>query len=435
MIEAENSMMNSKSVLLPEVIDQVNKIGRADILVGIPSFRNARTIVNVVKNVSDGLALHFPKLRAVIVNSDGGSEDNTQQVVLKTPVAPQVDKIVTSYQGLPGKGSAFHTIFEIADRLKVKVCIVVDSDLRSITPDWMRLLGEPVYKHNFGFVTPYYFRYKYDGTITNSIAYPLTRALYGQMIRQPIGGEFALSGSLAKVFAHQNVWHSDIARFGIDIWMTTTAVCEGFRVCQASMGVKLHDQKDPGSDLEPMFRQVVGTAFGMMKKYDVKWQALKGSQPVDLFGESPPEEPESISVNLGRLMERFGEGVKERLEVLEKVLAPENLTKVKELLSAGEKDVFRFPDRLWARVVYDHAVAYNLSDAIDKNEVISSLLPLYFGRTAGFVLDTEVMGSMQAEKAVLGAAEVFEEEKPYLIRRWEEAESGSERESGVSRIA
>lgn len=126
------------------------------------------------------MAKHFPKLKAVIVNSDGGSEDDTQQVVLKTPVAKGIDKIVTTYQGLFGKGSAFHTIFEIADRLNVKVCIVVDSDLRSITPEWIRLLGDPIYKHNYGFVTPYYFRYKYDGTITNSIAHPLTSALYGQ---------------------------------------------------------------------------------------------------------------------------------------------------------------------------------------------------------------------------------------------------------------
>jgi len=427
-------MANSKSVLHKDVINQVSRIGRADILVGIPSFRNAATIVNVVKNVSDGLAKHFPKLRAVIVNSDGGSEDNTRQAVVSAPVARNIEKIVTSYQGLPGKGSAFHTIFEIADRLKVKVCIVVDSDLRSITPDWMRLLGEPVYKHNFGFVTPYYYRYKYDGTITNSIAYPLTRALYGQMIRQPIGGEFALSGSLAKVFAHQNVWHSDIARFGIDIWMTTTAICEGFRICQAGMGVKLHDQKDPGADLEPMFRQVVGTAFGLMNKYAVKWQALRGSQPVDLFGESPPEEPEPIAVNLSRLLERFHEGVKDQSDTLSRILSPENLSHVEELLSAGENDVFHFPDRLWARVVFDHAVAYNHAGDMDQAGVLSALLPLYFGRTAGFVLATEVMGAIQAEKAVLGTGEIFEGEKTYLIERWEAAKATVE--SGkASRIA
>lgn len=414
-------MANSRSVLHKDIIDQVSRIQRADILVGIPSFRNAKTIVNVVKNVSDGLAKHFPKLKAVIVNSDGGSQDHTQQVVVDAPVAPNIEKIITSYQGLPGKGSAFHTIFEIADRLKVSICIVVDSDLRSITPDWIRLLGEPIYKHNFGFVTPYYYRYKYDGTITNSIAYPLTRALYGQMIRQPIGGEFALSGGLAKILAHQNVWRSDIARFGIDIWMTTTAICEGFRVCQAGMGVKLHDQKDPGADLEPMFRQVVGTTFGLMEKYRIKWQVSRGSQPVDLFGETPPQELEPISVDLARLLERFHDGVKDHERALADILSPENLTKVETLLTADENDVFSFPDRLWARIVYDHAVAYNLADNRNRARIISALLPLYFGRTAGFVLATEVMGSIEAEKAVLATAEVFEEEKPYLIKRWDAA--------------
>lgn len=412
-------MADTKTVLHKTIIEQVKKIGEADILVGIPSFRNARTIVPVVKAVSEGLKRFFPSLRAVIVNSDGGSLDNTRQVVLDAPVSPGIAKIVTSYQGLSGKGSAFHTIFEIADRLKVKVCIVVDSDLRSITPEWVRLLGEPIYKHNFGFVTPYYYRYKYDGTITNSIAYPLTRALYGQMVRQPIGGEFALSGALAKLFSHEDVWQSDIARFGIDIWMTTTAICEGFRICQAAMGVKLHDPKDPGADLSPMFRQVVGTAFSLMNKYSVKWQEVRGSQPVDLFGESPSREPQPIAVNLAGLLDQFHEGVHRQTERLKEILSAENHGRLQTVLGASEKGVFSFPDGLWARVVYDHALAYNFSKTIDPAGVIDALLPLYFGRTAGFVLATEVMGSLQAEEAVVRSARVFEVEKPYLARNWQ----------------
>jgi glucosylglycerate synthase len=418
MIKSESSMSNSRSVLRPEVLKQISDIGRADILVGIPSFRNAGTISHVVKTVSQGLSRYFPNLRAVIVNSDGGSEDDTQQVVRQVPVDEGIEKIVTAYQGPSGKGSAFHTIFEIADRLKVKICIVVDSDLRSITPEWVRLLGDPVYRHNFGFVTPYYYRYKYDGTITNSIAYPLTRALYGQVIRQPIGGEFAMSGSLAKILSHEDVWETDIARFGIDIWMTTTAICQGFRVCQASMGVKLHDQKDPGSDLAPMFRQVVGTAFSLMDKYHVKWEAVKGSQPVDLFGDCPPREPEPIAVNLARLLEQFHQGVKEHRRTLSAVLSADSLVQLESVVTSAEKQVFSFPDDLWARIIYDHAVAYNSDLGVSHTDVISALMGLYFGRTAGFVLSTEVMGATEAEDAVIQTAESFEANKPYLVERW-----------------
>ena len=47
-------------------------------------------------------------------------------------------------------------------------------------------------------MAPLYARHKYDGTITNTVTYPLTRALYGHRIRQPIGGDFGVSGDLVR---------------------------------------------------------------------------------------------------------------------------------------------------------------------------------------------------------------------------------------------
>ncbi len=51
----------------------VDRIGQADIVVGIPSYNNIRTITHVVRAAQVGLAKYFGQLRAVIVNSDGGS--------------------------------------------------------------------------------------------------------------------------------------------------------------------------------------------------------------------------------------------------------------------------------------------------------------------------------------------------------------------------
>ncbi len=82
---------------------------------------------------------------------------------------------MTPYHGVPGKGSALRTIFAIAERLGARACAVVDSDLRSITPQWIELLLGPVVDHGFDYVAPLYLRHKFDGTITNSIVYPLTR--------------------------------------------------------------------------------------------------------------------------------------------------------------------------------------------------------------------------------------------------------------------
>ncbi|MGH7148937.1 MAG: glycosyltransferase, partial [Nitrospiraceae bacterium] len=130
--------------LAPDTEAKLREIGETDILVGVPSYNNADTIGHVVRAVSAGLAKYFHGARAVLVNSDGGSTDGTPDVVARTVVdfdamlisdrQNPLQKIITPYHGIPGKGSAFRTIFEISRRLKAKACAVVDSDLRSITP-------------------------------------------------------------------------------------------------------------------------------------------------------------------------------------------------------------------------------------------------------------------------------------------------------------
>ncbi len=129
----------------------------------------------------------------------------------------------------------------------------------------------------YQFVAPVYMRHKYDGTITNNIVYNLTRALYGKRIRQPIGGDFAFSQDVAKFYADQDVWETDVARFGIDIWMTTTPSPSGFKICQSNLGVKIHDAKDPSHHLGPMFRQVIWTLFTLMEVYEEYWRKVKAA--------------------------------------------------------------------------------------------------------------------------------------------------------------
>lgn len=408
-------------VLEEAVQREVSRIGRADILVGIPSFRNADTIAHVVKQAGLGIARYFPGLRAVLVNSDGGSTDRTRDVVLATEVPAQVEKIVTPYRGIAGKGSAFKTIFEIAARLGVGVCVVVDSDLRSITPEWIKYLGWPVWQQEYDFVTPHYLRYKYDGTITNALAYPLTRSLYGQRIRQPIGGDFGFSGLLASEYSRRDVWETDIARFGIDIWMTTLAVNEGFRVCQACMGLKLHNNKDPGSDLGAMFRQVAGTMFELMRVYRSNWMQVRGSAPAPVLGEQSTEEPEVAEVSCENLLGHFRNGYEELGETWRRVMRRENFLAVQEVYALPDED-FEFANGLWVRIVYDFSIAHAFG-APGADSVVDALLPLYCARTAHFVKKTRDLTSFEAEIEVERTAEVFEVLKDYLRFYWEQAET------------
>ena len=413
--------------LQPHVRERLKELGEVELLVGIPSYNNADTIAHVVRAAAAGLAKYFPDRRAAIVNSDGGSTDGTAEVVARTelqspdailvshPVSP-VHKIVTPYHGIPGKGSAFRTVFAIADKLGAKACAVVDSDLRSITPEWFDLLPGPIVAQDFDYVAPMYLRHKYDGTITNSIVYPLTRALYGREVRQPIGGEFGFSGRLASHYLGKPVWESDVARFGIDIWMTTTAIAEGFKVCESFLGAKIHDPKDPGADLAGMLVQVVSAVFELMETYRDRWHEVEGAEDVPLFGFPHGVGLEPVQVNVARMVGIFRQGVRDLGEVWARTLDEDTLAGVRALAVESDEP-FHFPDALWVRVVFDFALAYR-SRSLNREQLIRSLVPLYLGRTASFVIQNEESDADEVEAAIRNLADEFVREKAYLRERW-----------------
>jgi glycosyltransferase involved in cell wall biosynthesis len=413
----ETALREDAASLTEGARKRIAEIGQADILVGIPSYNNAGTIGHVVRVAAEGMVKHFSDLKPVLINSDGGSSDGTRQVVLQTPVPQEVEVIATEYQGIPGKGSAFHAVFEAARALGVKACVVVDSDLRSIAPEWIELLAGPIVKEGYGYVTPFYVRHKYDGTITNNICYPMTRMLYGLDIRQPIGGDFGFSGDLLNHYLGQHVWETDVARFGIDIWMTTTAINAGARISQTHLGAKVHDAKDPAASLGPMFRQVVGTLFGMMAKYEANWKAVTSHRPTPVYGEPKELEPEPVPVTTSAMIEKLRAGREKWGEVWDAVLSAENRATLEAILAQPDA-AYQFTAQQWAPVVFDFAVAYNRS-SLDEDTIIDSMTPLYYGRTAGLVVESQDMDGATFEREVIQAqARTFEKLKPRLIERW-----------------
>jgi hypothetical protein len=296
---------------------------------------------------------------------------------------------------------------------------VVDSDLRSITPEWIDMLLRPILFAGYDFVAPYYQRHKYDGTITNSIVYPLTRSLYGVRVRQPIGGEFGLSARLIARYVEKDDWETDVARYGIDIWMTTVAIAEGFRVCQSFLGAKLHDAKDPGSDLSAMLQQVVGSVFMLMEEYQPVWQNKNGSEPAEIFGFRFDVGLDPVKVNVGRMVQVFSRGCLELGEVWTLALQPETYEGVQKLgrsICAGSA-AFRFTDDLWTRVVFDYSCAYR-RHPLSRGHLLQSLTPLYLGRVASFVQENEDLESAEVEQKIEGLCMSFENLKPYLRAQW-----------------
>ena len=455
------------TLLSPAIREEIARVGSADIMVGIPSFKNATTIGYVVRAAQAGLVQYFPDLRPVVVNSDAGSSDGTQRVVVETEPPDYIERILLvrptnklsrvsltypEIDGTGGKGAALRTIFEIAAALEVQALVVVDSDLRSILPEWIELLAGPILKGGYDYVAPLYARHKHDGTITNNVTYPLTRALYGLRIRQPIGGDFGMSGDLVRHFLKAGDWTTDVSKFGIDIWMTTAALSGGFAICQARLGAKVHDPKDPGADLGPMFRQVVTTILRLAVKNADRWLAVRGSHDVPNYGFERMADPPPLEVNVLRLLSEFHSGSLTMAPAWRSMLAPETVADVLALADeAGTiadaarrrleidtpgtptpstaamseaASAFRFPDDVWARVIYDLILAARRDpDAVDG--FVAALVPVYFGRVGSFVIESRDLTTERADEHVERQAREFERLKPYLIDRWAAAGAGT----------
>lgn len=397
---------------------RLERLGEADIVIGVPCFNNETTISHVIETIENGLAMHYPNRRCVTIVADGGSVDDTREVGDELEDSPWIERIISIYRGLPGKGSAVRAIFEASNLLKAKTTALFDSDLRSITPEWIKRVVDPVLKDGYDFIAPYYTRYKYDGTITNNIVYNLTRALYGYRVRQPIGGDFAFSLDLIQEYISRDVWESDVARFGVDIWLTTTAMSNKAKIAQANLGVKIHDVKDPAEALGPMFRQVVFTLLNLMEENEKVWKKVKGSKPVPIVGPPSKIEPKPFEINTAKLIEDFKVGYSNWKEIWQKIVAKENWPIIENLYKAKDKD-FQIKTINWARILYDLAAAFHHWKG-NRNLMVSLMTPLYFARVASFVNKTIDMSNEEAEEVVEDQAKTFEDSKDYLIQRWDE---------------
>ncbi len=396
---------------------EIEQLGQVDIVVGIPCYFSEESVVHVIRMAAAGLNRYFGGMRALIIASDGGSTDDTRETIAQVALNyPNVHKVSSIYRGIPGKGSAMREILEAGTFLKAKAILFFDSDLKSINPEWVQNLAGPVFS-GYDFVAPQYRRYKFDGTITNTIVYNLTRALFGARIRQPIGGDFAVSRKLAKHYLDQDVWETDVARFGIDIWMTITAVTGGFLACQARLGAKVHGEKDPSSDLSGMFREVVGTVFQLMEEHEDFWKKEHPEIEVPSFGNFVGAEVKPFEINEAALIEYFKVGYQNFAGVWERIIGTDDFAAVKQL---AESDCcpLRLPDQAWVRIVYDYACALRATP-VQRFKLLSTMVPLYYGRVASLVHALKDRDGDGAELFFEEQASLFEKMKPYLIEKWE----------------
>jgi|GraSoiStandDraft_30_1057271.scaffolds.fasta_scaffold35890_2 hypothetical protein len=425
-IRAEVKPPAEESFLSDEFLRQLINVGEIDILVGLPTHNNAKTVGSVIQAIQGGLLKSFPRERAAIINPDGGSRDGTPDLVAAASIDDvrragtlhtlrTLHSISTHYPGSPASAPALRTILAAADLLRAKACVIVSPDSTNMEPDWMGRLLQPVYRDNADLVTPLYSRNRFDGLLMTNLLYPMARAIYGWRVREPYASEFGFSGRLASQFLSREIWNDEAWRTGPEIFFTLAAIAGNFRLHQAFLGPKILTERS-SADLVPALRQTVGVLFSSLDPNFSVWSSKTSSQSVPTTGPDGEFTLEPLRVNRKRLRDMFAAGVAELEPVFRSILTPGTLAELQRI-AALDEDEMRYSPSLWVQTVYEFAASYHKS-VIARDHIIQALAPLFRGRVFTFLMENRNGSAEDVEKNVESLCLEFETRKPYLLEHW-----------------
>ena len=392
----------------------------AEIVVGVPSCNHAGTIAMVLRTAQAGLGEFFGGQSSLLVAADAHSSDGTREQLrvlrAENPLLRELGPTESAPASPAGESRELRTILELAQKVGARACLVLDASLTSMDTDWVAHLLRPIIDNQFDLVVPCAARHKLDGAIGNGIVYPLTRALYGKRVRQPLGGVFALSARLVERFLARGVWDIEVSALATDARAVSEAICGEFGVCQAFLGPAEHAGSGPSLDLSSILASVLGSVFDEMSRNVAFWQKVRGSEPVRGFGAPVAIAGDPPPVDAHKMWESFRLGCRTLQEVWAAVLPPATLLALK-YLAREEAAGAALADDLWARIVYDFALGYRLH-VMNRGHLLRALTPLYLGWLASFVREIGAAPAREVERRVQQLSLAYEAQKPYLISRW-----------------
>jgi len=314
--------------------------------------------------------------------------------------------------------AAYRSISALANQIGARACTILGIDLsfnrESLTAEKLTLLLDPGMEGSFDLVMPLYTTQPFDDLVNKSILYPLTRALYGHRVRNPLGSEFQMSSKLFPLLA--GAANEGTARQqGRLPWVATLAAERNLKICQVQLGARQPSSAE-GIELSDALAQLAGPLFVDMEDNAALWQRIRGSHEVPTFGASETLEAAADAVDVRRMLDAFHLGVNNLRDVWSLILPPLTLLELKKLARLAP-DEFQIPDALWARIVYDFSLAHRLRN-IRRAHLFGALTPLYLGWVASYAVEINKRGAAAAEERAEQLARAYEVEKPYLVSRW-----------------
>jgi hypothetical protein len=388
---------------------------------------NAASIIDVMRAVHVSFTRDFPRLRTVMINSDGGSTDGTPDLI-RSATFTEADRVQTShplrtlhrvlapYHGLPGKHTALRTIFAAAELTQAKVLVVIDPAGPATTPERVTELISPIARTDVEFLAPRYRRHPRDGTLITQLVRPLVRSLYAIGLDEPLGAEFGCSGRFASHCLERDIWNQESARFAIDLWLRTEAAAERYPIGQiwrpatTAAGTR--------TTLREVVHQVVLALIESLRAHESFWRNANAVSDLHTWGADPVVIPDVSSWDYQALAEQARRDVLEITPLLEDVLDPGLFVGVMDNTNGAGP---RLDDELWVRTVYGFAIAIQHGRAA-IDHLADMFVPLYMWRAAAFMSETAPESPADVQVRLDALCDTFQRLKPTLVASWSNGE-------------
>ena len=401
-----------------EALTRLDRVGPVEVLVGIPALNQGRSLSQTLIQVCLGARRLSSAHKTLVLVVDAGSQDDTPMTIQAwleaAPSGPAVEAI--RLPGSPQRGRAILAILSAANHLGAEACGLADADLISLTPEGLGALIGPILGGKADFVMPAYTRTVSEGTLTTNLLAPLARALFGKRIQQLVGGCAGVGKGQIERLLSEDPPSADASGQAVETWLSIGTLAAGGRIAEAHLGRKVLAPPLAQPDLATTLARVVGPTFDLMDRYASVWAEVRGSDPVPALGEPAGVLPETGELHVDRMVRAFKLGLKDLLPIWEQIMPDETLETLYPLeIAPGEE--FAFPSRLWARVVYDFAVAHH-ERRLARDHLLRALTPLYLGRVAAFLREAQAgpLSLLPALWEEIGQA--FEVEAITLRGRW-----------------
>jgi predicted GH43/DUF377 family glycosyl hydrolase len=356
-----------------------------DVVIGVPFYNEADTLVQVVTAAAQGLGSYL-NIKPLIVCV--GDPVGTRALATLSGLSIKVP-----YQGflLPegvnGRGFSIRAILEIARELGAHV-LLLEADLKrkgniGFRPWWLERLYLPLLQ-DYDLVAGCFRRHYFEDPTSSLFVGPMLETFFSLKLRDPLSRLYGISRRLVEDYCTDlDWWYRGVGGYGVDPWLLAMASKWDRNICEVSLGAKIGPAA--ASKRGYVFKQLALSLFESVKTNEDYW--LK-SQPIlkrpDFYGLQRCDRGLELSCHLAKLNAGFSQGFYQYESLLGQVLTEETFKAVEKAARVAESPL-AFGAELWAQVIYSFLQAYVFADDLDTGDLLEGLRVLYDGRLGSYI--------------------------------------------------